>query len=478
MVYLHEKPFSKPPDIHTPPGETDLKTMLSAFYKPQIINNLCVVGDKSFHFGNLRYTSGDKALTELQHVSPDQAAEFYWGLHTQDYLNRLDNLLSRAKHADNEKTAKYVLVIASMNETATDQAIAAFSESFGKNFDNHVVILLYHNYKTTPLPEVTRDIAKCVNRPNVTLIEEQVKPDNTVVLAKKVASDLALRSMVHNQHLPMTFTDADVKWISPGAIQTSARALSHTGIIASTMTTSCETDETREKYPVFAFIEKLSTLIRIHDYQNKLLTPCLLGMFYTMDATTFMAVGGLKPANHFQNNLLKTTFEDMKLTGELYKLFASEKPKIFANLTETHSMRVITDSSREIFDLISSFRQDERWHNVYRYSEVSGSTRFDFSQLPHYPDIPKLADLTPTNITTALANYWEEIVLGNYSLDILEHLSNLLLQTLFEMGVTEINYTYTHTRKRSEIVDVTINHKSCPIIPKNCCIINFTGLKF
>lgn len=390
----------------------------------------------AFCADNLRFKNRQDYESIHRILKTDTQAVFdtYWDLHNQGYLDRLDGLVSQGDLTQVVKAAtRAVVVIPAMDETMLPTAIEALRDSYGDGFEDDISVIVYHNFKKEPKRDVLAAVTEVSVLRNVTVIKEKVSENNTVSMAKKVASDIALRLMTPGRRVPLVMMDADVVQLSCEMIQNGILKLGE----EATLVVSPDYDFdplVKGKFPVLGFILDIEKRIR-DDVLSKrkrgaVATRNLIGAFHIINPSTLAVVGGFVPVFP----------EDIELSTQLKWLsMANEFPEFDPVAGIGQGAVVYLDASQEIENLRNGKSTHDHWLQK-RTGRDNGSNGFhedNWGMFNTRENPPELEALTNENLLNALNRFWEmQLAELKASSAYLSFASNTILHYLSSYGIT------------------------------------------
>jgi hypothetical protein len=384
----------------------------------------------------------------IKGIETQAALEHYWQIHSTDYLSRLDTLSTQLPEALVTGRTKAVVIMAAMNETEIDRAVASAQQGYHGDFDTEVSVVVYHNFKTQPTEDVKEAAIEVAKRKNVFVVSEQVGQDNASSMARKVVTDVVQRKLGNERAMPFLLMDADVKGLTVTAINDGLAVIDE----ATTLATSPDWDfdpETKTRYPVLGTVWDVARAMRQFAGKEGYTTKTTLGPFTLIDRKILAAVGGIKVVKGSMGMLFPVLFEDMELARNLEEAVGNdtqaftqtEKIQPVYRLEEKGHV-VILDTKREIASLLKGQAPGARWRDSELFESVSGTKR-DNAEDNQELDVAELGGFTDSNLCKALNRYRRNEFKGYRYYAVGNALSRELVRVLRAKGF-QPNFTATH----------------------------------
>jgi hypothetical protein len=351
----------------------------------------------------------DSYLSETP-PSFDAILEVYWQKHNTDYLLWLDQLLAGIHPSILEeiRSKKSAILIAAMNETELVKVYSACQNAYGKDFDNEMAFIVFHNFKDKEAvkPEVWQSVKNLEDiGGNVLVIHGEVPEYFDTAAVKKVLNDLAyLIYRVKCQELCFFLMDADVYDLTKGIFEAAFKALKQERILAASPEFDYDQKESNFKYPVLKLIFDIRRDLDAYAVKEEIdyNLQMTYGMFTAVIPSYVIEMGGIKPTN----------YEDGYLTNDLRRycggntdtnewIFRQGDYPIYPLSMDNHYVYV--NSQKEQNNLMLGREAFAHWSDTGEHEKLSGIGRekVESSNLP-----AEFSAFTEANIVSALNKAW------------------------------------------------------------------------
>jgi hypothetical protein len=337
------------------------------------------------------------------YLSDAEVMAEFWGQHNITYLERLDHLSQQVDLGDRERL-QCIIAIPARNERHIKRTIETIRQSYGEGFDQEVLVVIYHNYtenETIP-DDVAASVAEVRAYPNVVVIEDAVPRWTNTGMAKKIVSDLVLRSLGNRLDIPLLMMDADIVGLTPGTIRAAIAALDKPYVMAA----SPEFDfdpAIKSRYPVLGKFWDIRRDLDLTETREEVYGHQLTyGMMYGVRPRTLALVGGIKPLEQYEDVQLTSDLRSCALRDDTYKRHLLHTPPVEYYPVYPLGIDgyiVETDAQHEIRSLLRGEPLHVRWLQPAYHNDEEPRPEEPEATLP---DIPEFGKLNEANLAHAL----------------------------------------------------------------------------